>query len=667
MKNLFFLIVFLITIGCNPPLPEADVSITKNSDPTSPSGSASITVSTIAGFPITGIFGLPVDGTLGDARFGSSGDIVRDSAGNLFMSDTSSHVIRKITLAGVVTTFAGLASSDDSTAGFIDGTGTLARFYQPTGLTIDGSDNLYVADRLNNAIRKITPAGVVSTFVSTGLNGPFDIVFDRVGNLFITEAYQLKKHIPGSGVTVFAGTGQSGDTNGNGTSAMFGGLTGITIDPTNNELYVADTGYQSIRKITSEADVTTFFKGSVTWQYLVLKTFPLTLYVSGLNSIVQIDDNGNESPLAGNNNDSSTSDNVGANARFAYPTGLALDSVTGTLYIAQDGGVRLMNLSSGSVTSFVGNLGSLSTINGQGSSVRFNAPAQVAKDSQGNLFVAELFSHCIRKISPAGVFSTFAGLAGTSGTSDGNGAAARFNSPFGIVIDSSDNLYVVDAFNHAIRKITPTADVTTFAGLPGTPGYTDDTGTNARFTHPWALTIDASGNLFVADAGNSLIRKITPAGAVTTIAGSQGIYGHVDGPALTANLSMINGISISSSGDLFVTEQFDNGGGNLYYVRKITPGGDVTTMTDGTTLNDPRGIVVDSDGYLYVSDLENSLIRKISPTGTISTLLGAQGVSSSVDGNKSTARLVAPFGMSLYGNDIYFTEISGTIRKFNYT
>jgi streptogramin lyase len=325
-----------------------------------------------------------------------------------------------------------------------------------------------------------------------------------------------------------------------------------------------------------------------------------------------------------------------------------------------------MNMSSGSVTSFVGALGNLSTINGQGSSVRFNAPTQVAKDSQGNLFIAEGFSHCIRKISPAGVVSTFAGLAGTSGTSDGNGAAARFNTPFGIVIDSSDNLYVADGFNHAIRKIAPNGDVTTFAGSPGNPGYTDDTGTNARFTLVWALTIDASGNLFVADAGNSLIRKITAAGVVTTIAGTPGIPGHVDGPALTANLDLINGISINSSGDLFVTEYFDNGGGNLYYVRKITPGGDVTTITNGTTLNDPRGIVVDSDGYLYVADVGNSLIRKISPTGSISTLLGSQGVFSSIDGNKSTARLAAPFGMSLYGNDIYFTEASGTVLKFNY-
>ena len=202
MKLIFLTSLLFILLGCNPPLPEADVSITKNADPTSPSGSASITVSTIAGVAILGdsFNDGVIDGTLGDARFGDSGDIVMDSHGNLFLSEIYSHVIRKITPAGVVSTFAGTTN----TSGFHDNTGTSAQFNRPSGLTIDAFDNLYVADNQNNAIRRITPAGVVSTFVSTDLNYPFDIVFDSNNNLFITEPYAVKKYTPSSGVSVFA-------------------------------------------------------------------------------------------------------------------------------------------------------------------------------------------------------------------------------------------------------------------------------------------------------------------------------------------------------------------------------------------------------------------------------------------------------------------------------
>jgi streptogramin lyase len=197
---------------------------------------------------------------------------------------------------------------------------------------------------------------------------------------------------------------------------------------------------------------------------------------------------------------------------------------------------------------------------------RFFYPSRIAIDGSNNLFVTDSGNHIIRKITPAAVVTTFAGTAGNVGSVDAIGAAASFNSPKGIAVDGSLNVYVSDSGNHTIRKITPAGVVTTLAGTAGSLGSSNGTGASARFNNPNGLAIDTSGNVCVADVGNHIIRKIVPStGVVTTIIGSAGNIGSTDGQGSSGSLSSPNGISVNLSGYLFVTDT-----GN-YSIRKIKP------------------------------------------------------------------------------------------------
>ena len=234
-------------------------------------------------------------------------------------------------------------------------------------------------------------------------------------------------------------------------------------------------------------------------------------------------------------------------------------------------------------------------------------------DTAGNLYVTDAGAHNVRKITPAGVITTVAG-SGTFASADGNGLLASFESPGGIVIDSSGNLFVGDAKAHVIRKITPAGDVTTFAGKTDTAGSADGTGTAASFNDPSGLAIDAANNLYIADAINNKIRKITPAGVVTTFAGS-GATGSANGTGTAATFNLPVNLSIDSEGFLYVAESQ----GNL--IRKISPSGKVTTLAGGGTGGDtadtgagaafhgPTSVVFDKSKTLYVAD--GNKVRKL--------------------------------------------------------
>ena len=214
-----------------------------------------------------------------------------------------------------------------------------------------------------------------------------------------------------------------------------------------------------------------------------------------------------------------SADGSTTNARFSNASALALDSV-GNLYIADTGNNTIRKMSpSGLVTTLAGMPGLSGSTNATGSSARFNQPEGLAVDAGGNIYVADTGNQAIRKITPAGAVSTLAGLAGVSGSADGPGNNARFSNPQGLAVDSATNIYVADYLNHTIRKISPAGVVSTLAGLAGNYGTNDGVGTNAQFYLPAGVAADSSGNIYVADLGNNTIRKVTPVGAVTTLAG----------------------------------------------------------------------------------------------------------------------------------------------------
>jgi len=335
------------------------------------------------------------------------------------------------------------------------------------------------------------------------------------------------------------------------------------------------------------------------------------------------------------------------------------------------GGGDAPSTPSGVVTTLAGTPGATGSTDGTGAAALFDLPHAVAVDSSGNVYVADTGNSTIRKITPAGVVTTFAGTARQSGSADGTGAAASFGFPMGVAVDSSGNVYVADTSNLTIRKITPAGVVTTLAGTAGQSGSTDGTGADARFKGPVGVAVDSSGNVYVADTSNLTIRKITPAGVVTTLAGTAGQSGSADGTGAAASFAFPMGVAVDSSGNVYVAD-FD-----AATIRKITAAGVVTTLagtagqfgsTDGTgtaaRFDLPFGVAVDSSGNVYVSN-SFSTIRKITSAGVVTTFAGTRGQSGSTDGNGTAARFNSPNGVAVDSSGyIYVADTNNsTVRK----
>lgn len=293
---------------------------------------------------------------------------------------------------------------------------------------------------------------------------------------------------------------------------------GLAVDASGN-VYVSDQGNHVIRKITVAGGITT---------------------IAGIGDVNYFADGPAES------------------ATFRYPEGLALDVSSNTIYVTSD--QRIRKITAGTVSTLAGD-GTQGYADGTGNEVKFKAPVGMAVDATGNIYLCDYGNHRIRKVTSGGMVTTIAGS--TAGLANGTGATAQFEFPMGVVLDATGNLYVADEGNHCIRKITPAGEVTIFVGSNSkTWGSADGTGTEARFMAPHGLAIDAAGNLYVADRGNRRIRKITPAGVVTTIAGST--IGFADGTGTEAQFALPTFIALDNNGNLYVSDSSNS------RIRKIT-------------------------------------------------------------------------------------------------
>jgi sugar lactone lactonase YvrE len=309
---------------------------------------------------------------------------------------------------------------------------------------------------------------------------------------------------------------------------------------------------------------------------------------------------------------------------------------------------------------------------GPGPQAHFWLPNSVAVDQTGNLYVADTASHTIRKISPAGLVTTLAGLSGSHGTTDDVGGQARFSAPFGVAVDAAGTVFVADTANNTIRHITAAGVVTTLAGVAGQAGSADGSGDQARFRNPWSVAVDRSGNVFVADMSNNTIRKITPSGVVSTLAGRAGVSGHADGPARQARFNSPYAVAVDPAGDIYVSDS-----GN-HAIRMISPEGMVSTVAglpgypgsadgkgDAARFWNPQGLIVDGDGTVYVADTGNQTIRKITLDGDVTTLAGLAGTSGTNDASGPVARFNNPGGITVDAAGHLYVADTGnhTIRK----
>ena len=252
-------------------------------------------------------------------------------------------------------------------------------------------------------------------------------------------------------------------------------------------------------------------------------------------------------------------DGTGTAAQFNTSYGVAVDA-SGTIYIADSNNNRIRKITPGGVVTTLAGSGTASYADGTGTAAQFNDPTGIAVDTSGTVYVADLYNNRIRKITSGGVVTTLAG-SGTAGSLNGTGTSAQFNNPYGIIVDSSGSVYVADTSNNIIRKITSGGVVTTLAGS-GTAGSLNGTGTSAQFNGPYGITIDSSSNIYVGDMLNNTIRKITPGGVVTTLAGS-GTNGSINGTGTSAQFNYPGGVAIDSNGTIYVVDAFG------YQIRKI--------------------------------------------------------------------------------------------------
>jgi uncharacterized protein (TIGR03437 family) len=387
------------------------------------------------------------------------------------------------------------------------------------------------------------------------------------------------------------------------------------------------------------------------------------------------------STVAGNGTNGFSGDGSTAiNAEMNSPTGLALDSA-GNLYIADSLNCRIRKVTSGgNISTIVGN-GTLSYSGdgGLASQAQLNAPQGVAADAAGNLYVADTLNNVVRKVSPNGTIANFAGNGGVGSSGDGSAAtSAQLHGPQGLAVDASGNVFIADTLNAKVRKVSASGIISTVAGS-GTPGYGGDGGAaaSAQLNLPIGVAVDSSGNLYIADFGNSRVREVSASGAITTVAGSgSNGYSGDGGQAVKAQLNGPQGVAVDAAGDLFIADTENN------LIREVTPGGVISTVAgngvsgysgDGglatsAQVGNPVSVTVDAAGNIYTVDA-SARVRQVYPNGRIATIAGNGSLGYSGDGGLATqAQLNAPSAIALGNNgNLYVADTANSaVRLLQY-
>jgi trimeric autotransporter adhesin len=620
--------------------------------------------------------------------------VAADASGNLFFVDQNT-VMRLDAATGILTRVAGNGSTGFSGD---NGPATSAQLYFPTGVAVDSAGNLYIADTANLRIRKVSN-GVIATVAGSGVGGysgdngpaasarlddPQGVAVDSAGNLYIADTdNNCIRKVANGVITTVAGNGLQGFSGDNGpaASAQLNSPYGVAVDSAGN-LYIADTQNQRIRKVANGAIATIAgtgtqgFSGDNGPAINAQLNLPNGVAVDSAGNLYIADGASRIRKVAGGVIATVSGDGLvgfsgdggpATSAELSGPDGVAVDSAA-NLYIADSNNDRIRKVANGVITTVAGG-GTPVGGNGPATGVQFGYPAAVALDSSGSLYIADEQS-VIWKISN-GVIAAVAGN-GTQGFSGDGGpaTAAQLSLPQSVAVDSAGNVYIADTYNNRIRKVA-NGVISTVAGN-GTPGFSGDNGpaTGAELNLPVGVAVDSSGNLYISDSYNNRIREVAN-GMIATVAGNGGSgFTGYNGPATSVPLDSPTGIAVDYAGNLYISVGFYESA-----VLKVSSGVVSVVAGNGSTgfsgdngpatsaqLWEPGGVAVDSAGNVYICDGTNQRIRKVS-NGVITTIAGngAEGFSGD-NGPAFNAQLNEPGGVGVDSSGNVYVADGGNDR-----
>ena len=656
--------------------------------------------------------------------------VALDASGNLYIDDENNQVIRKVNTSGVISVYAGTGTMGSSGNG---GQATSAQLCNPGSITMDASGNLYIAENCNFDIRKVNTSGVITNYAgiagyrNSGFSGDGGqatnaeigfiecMRFNSAGDMFIADYYngEVRKINHTTGViTDYAGVGTystpagfSGD-GGQATAAHFTECQYIAFDASNN-LYISDIGNQNIRKVNTSGVISTVagipakqpafgYSGDGGTATAARLYNPYGMIVTSSGNLLILDQQNfcirqvNTSNIISTLYGASYGDgNVASNA-FLSLTGKAVKDAAGNVYITDYGSSRVRKINTSGIISTIAGIGAspnyglgYSGDGGQATNAELNNPFSEAVDAAGNVYISDFGNNRIRKINTSGVISTVAGtsVGGYSGNG-GQATNAELLNPTDVVVDASGNLYISD-LNSVVRKVNTSGIISLYAGNT-TQGYSGNGGqaTNAELNQPYGLGLDASNNLYIADAGNNVIRKVTTGGVISNVAGNTAAgYTGNGGSAVSAEINDPNGVCIDASNNMYIAD-FNNN-----VVREVNTSGIISTIAGITTagysgdggqatiaeMNGPDDVFVDTHNNIYIGDYNNSTIRRVqgpctvddrAPTLTTGILCnGATGTATASTATGGTA----PYDYKWNSGSTSTNTVNSTLTAGTYT
>ena len=630
-----------------------------------------------------------------------------DSNKNFYVAVPVQNRVYKVSSSGTLSLVAG-----DGFPGYTGdfGLAVEANLNYPTGLAVDSSGNLYIADFGNLRVRKVDTSGTITTAAGDGecfdgdgtatthgLCYPWSVAVDSSGNLYIADTYDLRvrKVDTNGNMTTVAGTGVSGFS-GDGGPATNATLTypyGVVVDGAGN-VDIADQANYVIRQVNTSGIITTIAGTPGTSGYSgdggpATSATLSTVYGVGADSVgdlfiadysnqrVREVSGGTINAIAGNGNATFDGDGPATSHALNFPYGLTIDS-GGNVYIADTDNLRVREVSFGAMSTVAGN-GTFVFI-GTGIpaiDIALSFPFNAAPDSSGNIYIADQANHMIRKVDASGNITTLAGT-GTCGYSGDGGPAisAQLCNPSRVAVSSSGLIVIADTNNHRIRQVDLSGNISTVAGM-GTCGFNGDgAATQHQLCFPFGVTTDTAGNVYIADEINYRIRKVDATGNMTTIAGNGTCgYSGDGGSATSAELCDPTGVAADSAGNVYIADK-DN-----QRIRKVSSG-TISTVAGGVGvcsfggdggpatkagLCNPFDVAVDGSGNIYIADSSNQRIREVNTTGTITTVAGDGTPGFQGDGVAPTSTaLCYPFGVDVDANgNVYVADtLNQRIRRF---